>query len=208
MWLGGARIKSLSSRSIFDTRLPRPRHCVITTSKRFTTEVWRRGRSPPASRRRCRRVQTASPRRRPRGRVERVRSGNNFLTYLRLHLLVLTNCETPRNPLLSDDRIVTWRKTSLSPAGCAFVLRSTDRDLRKVSTVKTCPKFRWSSRDSEATFSVEVRFSRKRSLSWLAFDRNEHLSAIVNANVGNIINAGRGNNLSDKAATATALCFN
>lgn len=36
----------------------------------------------------------------PRGRVKRVRSGNNFLTYLRLHLLRATNCETSRNSSL------------------------------------------------------------------------------------------------------------
>jgi len=184
VWLG---IKSLSSRFIFDTRLPRPRHCVITTSKRFTTEVWRRGRSPPASRRRCRRVQTASPRRGPRGRVERVRSGNNFLTYLRLHLLAPTNYETPRNPLLPIALSRGGRRRCL--AGWALVSRSTDRDLRKVSTVKTRPKFRWSSRDQEATFSKWD--SCVRSLPWLAFDRNERLSAAVNENVGNIINRGR-----------------
>lgn len=36
----------------------------------------------------------------PRGRVKRVRSGNNFLTYLHLHLLRATNCETSRNSSL------------------------------------------------------------------------------------------------------------
>lgn len=36
----------------------------------------------------------------PRGRVKRVRSGNNFLTYLRLHLLRATNYETSRNSSL------------------------------------------------------------------------------------------------------------
>lgn len=184
MWLGGARIKSLSSRFIFDTRLPRPRHCVITTSKRFTTEVWRRGRSPPASRRRCRRVQTASPRRGPRGRVERVRSGNNFLTYLRLHLLVLTNCETPRNPLLP---IALWRegrRRCLLPAELLFRVRQT----------ATSVKFRWlrhvrsfnDRRDIRKQHSRWKWDSRERSLPWLAFDRNEHSSAaIVNENVDN-----------------------
>lgn len=78
----------------------------------------------------------------PRGRVKRVRSGNNFLTYLRLHLLGATNCETSRNSSLP---IVLWRRMEGNGGGVGvgsggvfsrgtgfLVSRSTDRDLGKL----------------------------------------------------------------------------
>lgn len=181
--LAALGIKSLSFRSIFDTRLPRPRHCVITTSKRFTTEVWRQGRSPPASRRHCRRVQTASPRRGPRGRVERVRSGNNFLTYLRLHLLAPTNYETPRNPLLPI-ALSCGERRCLLPVELLFRVRQTATSvkfrLRHVRSFDDRHKIRkWRSR-RKWDFHIFIS----------TFNHNEH--SIVNENASNIIiNRGR-----------------